>query len=242
MLTLGDRRQAGVTNYGQMILGGTFMLIRVALTAAFALASVSAMAANCDPTNVQANIIFCKNTCNSSGHQPECNGSGTMDGASQSSDDAGVLRGFEVCHPDRNGADQTKDEVAEACWNNDHKSIVKWACDIYGHCPKPVTPTPLPVPKPTVKDTDFNLKMFSASDNKQAVIAEFDIAGSGSFQGITVKYHRDGKDFTLMNTYALGVTFDGKFHIKITSYDYSVRDASKHLYEVAGTVSVLTPP
>ena len=45
-----------------------------------------------------------------------------------------------------------------------------------------------------------------------------------------------------MNTYAVGVTFDGKFHIKITAYDYTLRETSKHKYKVAGTVLILTPP
>ena len=212
-------------------------LARAILTTAFVLASLPALAANCDPTDVQSNINSCRDACRSSGHQPECNGSGTMDLTSQSNDGAGVVRGFEVCHPDRNGKDKSKDEVIEACYNADHLSVVKIACVVYGRCRPPALP-----PIPTVKSTDFNLKMFTSSDNKQAVIAEFDIAGTGTFQGITVNYHRDGKEFTLMNTYAVGVTFDGKFHIKVTAYDYTVRDASKHTYEVAGSILILTPP
>ncbi len=215
------------------------MLTKVLLTAACVLASMPAIAADCLPGDVQNNMISCRNACNTPAHQAECNGSGTMGTAARSGDGAGVVRGFEVCHPDRNGDDKTKDEVIEACYNANPQSVVDLACAVYG-CGPP--PSPTPPPKPSQKNTDFNRPMHTASDNKQAVIAEFDIAGAGSFQGITVNYHRDGKKFSQMNTYAIGVTFDGKFHIKITSYDYTIKDTSKHKYEVAGTISVLTPP
>ena len=158
--------------------------------------------------------------------------------ASKNSDPRGVYDGFIACHPDTDGADRTKYEVILACMANP-QTVLQRACAVYGNCPH----DPVIVPKATVKDTDFNVKMFSANDKKQAVIAEFDIKGNGSFQGITMAYHRDSRPFTLMNTYAVGaISDDGKFHMKVTAYDYTIRDASKHKYEVAGTVSILTPP
>lgn len=214
------------------------MFSRFAMATVIAFTAGPGFAAVCDPVDFETNIISCKNACSSSGHQPECNGSATMDTTSASDDADGIIRGFEVCHPDRGNKDKTKDEIAEACLSSNRQQVIDIARRVYGH-PKP-PPTP---PQPVVKATDYNVRMFTANDTKQALIAEFDVVGNGAFQQITMSYHRDGKLFQTMTTYAVGAIADnGKFHIKITAYDYSVKDTTGYKYEVAGTVGILTPP
>ena len=83
--------------------------------------------------------------------------------------------------------------------------------------------------------------MMPATDNKQIVIADFLLDGSGQFQTITMNFTRDGLNVFNMSTYASSVIPEnGKLHVKITTYDKTVNDVSQHKYSVAGTVIVKT--
>ncbi|WP_140977806.1 hypothetical protein [Bradyrhizobium guangdongense] len=215
------------------------MIKGFAVAAILALISGPCWAEVCNLTDFEANVISCKNACDQSHQQAECNGSGTMSTTSASDDADGIIRGFEVCHADRNGKDKTKDEIAEACLNSNRQDIINIVRRIYNH-PKPPPPPP---PPPPVKKYEFNnAPMHGAPDDKQVVIADLTFEGTGEYAQITLDFRRNGERVFNLSTYAVNYSKDnGKLLVKITTYDKSVKDVSKFKYTVTGTLAVTVP-
>jgi hypothetical protein len=215
------------------------MIKQFALAAVLALAVSPSWAEVCNLTDFESNVISCKNACDTSHQQAECNGSGTMSTTSASDDADGIIRGFEVCHSDRGGRDKTKDEIAEACLNSNRQDVINIVRRIYNHS----RPVPTPTPTPTVKKYEFNnAPMHGAPDDKQVVIADLGFEGTGDYAQITLDFRRNGERLFNLSTYAVNFSKEsGKLLVKITTYDKNVRDVSKFKYTVTGTLFVTVP-
>jgi hypothetical protein len=203
-------------------------------TIVLALASIADALANCsndDLGRIRAGMAFCRDSCGTSGHQQECNGWGKM-GRCAPND---VLNGYTDCH-----AGQT-DETnrMHACFNERQQDVMSVAHDLRG-CG--ASPNPPPPPPPTTNNIDFNQPMTPANDNKQIIIADFVLPGQGEYRSITLNFHRDNVNLFSISTYAVNFDQAGGLHVKITTYDKSVPDVSKHKYTVAGTLTVQVSP
>jgi hypothetical protein len=188
-----------------------------------------------DLSQVKANIAWCGAQCGSSGHQKECNGNGYMGTHAKNGDANGVREGFEQCH-DGNGGQIGQ---MQACFRERQTDFLHIACEVYG-C---VKPTPSPTPEPVIKNIDFNKPMTPATDNKNIVIADFTLPGTGEYRSVTINFTRDNVNVFNLSTYA--VNFDssgGQLHLTITTYDKQVSNVATHKYSVAGTLQVRSPP
>lgn len=215
--------------------------MRLFLIAAFLGAAISSANAACDATRVEIDITFCKNQCNVPHSAQACDGSGQMATYARYGDANGVRQGFAKCQ----GALGPRIN-AESCFVENPKELVHRACNVYGGCPCELTNSCPQPDKPVAKITylDFNQPLVAASDNKNIIIADFKLAGKGDYRSITLNFTRDGANLFVLSTYAVNVEpyDDNNVHVKITTYDKSIADVTKHKYSVAGTLQLLTPP
>jgi hypothetical protein len=215
------------------------MFLRTALLFAF-LGLVASPADACNLTEAQVGIAWCKDQCNVTHSQRQCDGSGYMATHARNGDANGVRDGFANCHFGTDDNEMKQKSNVEACFLNDPKGLLRVACAVYGGCPCEVTNTcpPTPTPPP-VNKIDFNQPMKPAIDNKTIVIADFTLTGKGAYRSITLNFTRDGVNIFSLSTYAVNFDNEGdKVHIKITTYDKSVDDVSRHKYSVAGTLEL----
>ena len=197
---------------------------------------ISSAAFACNPVEAQVGIQWCKEQCDVTHSNAQCNGSGHIGQGARDNDANAIRDGFAWCHYVNDDREMKQKANVEACFLNARPSLIAVACNVYG-CPKP------PPPKPAVTAIEFNRPMFTASDDKTALIADFVVSGKGEFQQITLDYRRDEVRHFDFSTYAVGFEQlpDGKLHVKITMYDRTVKNTSRYRYTVAGTLYVLAP-